>query len=66
MAEKMIEIEGEIKDRDALDTLRRFIRKQNIEYGTMNAELEIENYVVKFIKIRMGDVIFKIRIDTWI
>jgi len=66
MAEKMIEIEGEIKDRDALDTLRRFIRKQNIEYGTMNAELEIENYVVKFIKIKMGDVLFKIKVDTWI
>ena len=66
MAEKMIEIEGEIKDRDALDTLRRFIRKQNIEYGTVNAELEIENYMVKFIKVKMGDVIFKIRIDTWI
>ena len=57
-------METEIKDKDALDALRRFVRQQKIQYATINAQLEVEDYVVKFIKIDLGGIIFKIKAIT--
>ena len=50
----------EIPDRDALDTLRRWI-KDNFEYGYLKPNLTIQNGVVERIKIHQGDLTISLK-----
>lgn len=49
------------EDRDALDSLRSFIKEQKIRYATIRVEIEIENCVARFVRLHCGDVVYKIK-----
>lgn len=53
----------EIPDRDALDTLRRWI-KDNFEYGYLKPNLTIQNGMVERIKIHQGDLTISLKVEA--
>lgn len=50
----------ETTDRDALDTLRRWIKK-NFEYGYLKPNLTIQNGMVERIEIHRGDLTISLK-----
>lgn len=57
MMKKMVE---EL-DKDALDALRRFIKKNGIKYATMKVELEIQDGIVYLVRVNIGDITIKLK-----
>ena len=55
----------EVPDRDALDTLRHWI-KDNFEFGYLKPNLTIQNGVVERIKIHEGDLTISVKVEAYI
>ena len=53
----------EISDKDALDTLRRWIKK-NFDYGYLKPNLTIQDGVVERIKIHQGDLTISLKTEA--
>lgn len=47
---------GVTKDIDALDALRRWIKKNNFEFGSLKPTLIIQKGVVEIVKLEQGDI----------
>ena len=46
----------EVPDRDALDTLRRWIKAKNLQYAYLRPNLTIQNGMIERVKISQGDI----------